>query len=581
MACRSCRLRKVKCDQTRPSCKNCMQRGNECTYAGERRKRLKLDNGSASSHPQSADDGASSGGSRIAHGMPNPLPSCSSQPRDMSDMVSTSSSPESVLSGGSVRATVAESTTRPLQGVPLDQILDGNDVDPLKGRHPGIWMRLNDAEEYTGPSSGIAGISDLGLKWILSRVPDSDELCRTIQYVRDGLLTHLRQCIPPQPLPDPELPTVWKALPPPDTVREYVDTYFSTVQTVFPVLDATIFNERLTQWYQQPSSQSDSWKALLNAVLASGCRAALSNDTASAFQVSSTRAWEFFQNALNYEPKLVHCATDLMSVQALVVMSVFAQGMSCSQRLEYTLCSAAARLAHSLGLHRRVPKEWNMPEHDQRERQRLFWVIYCLDKGIGLRSGRPSVIHDDDISCPFPRDIRYGTAKVVGKERQAQDEELPFDFFLILVKFHRICSLIAETLYSTIALCRSAFQLRSIAYDILARLETWRESIPGQFRPGQPFSRLPGGSSSRLQTQMLVLHFSYYYAVCAVHRRFSPMFLQGDEEDVVEWFPQGSSVTHIEAARTMVLLTKYLDIESYTPAWYVYNRRHVLILLLF
>ncbi|KAL5356329.1 fungal-specific transcription factor domain-containing protein [Aspergillus floccosus] len=405
MACRTCRSRKVKCDRTRPSCKNCLQRGNECSYTGERRKRTQqrtLNHGSSYSQLQHINDRISD--VRVTKTQQRPFPLVLSRNQfldflDMGEAVSISSSRESV------QAATPQPTTLPGQGELLDQILEGDDVDPLKDRHPAIWMRMDDAEEYSGPSSGIAGISDLGLKWIRSQVPESDEVCRTIQYVRDGLMMHLRQCIPPQPLPNPEMPLIWKALPPLETVREYVDTYFSTVQSVFPVVDATIFDEMLTRWYQQPECQSDSWKALLNAVLASGCRAALSNDTASAFQVSSSRSWGLFQNALNYEPKLVHSTTDLLAVQALAVMTVFAQGMSCSQRLEYILCSTAARLAHSLALNRHVPPQWNMSEREQRERYRLFWVIYCLDKSIALRSGRPPVIQDEDISCPFPRDV--------------------------------------------------------------------------------------------------------------------------------------------------------------------------------
>lgn len=565
MACRSCRSRKVKCDRTRPSCKNCMQRGDECIYVGERRKRRKLGDGSAGADADADGDSLAGSTHRRVSRAPQetgpPLVARQRQLLDMSDPVSSSSSADSD------RTTTSAPTTDYWQEPLIDRILDDDGSDPLRDRHAAIWMRTGDAEEYSGLSSGIAAISDLGLKWIRSRVPESDELCHTIQYVREGLMAHLRQCIPRQPFPNPEMPTVWTALPPAHTIREYVDTYFSTVQTVFPVVDAVVFEEMLTQWYQQPSRQSDSWKALLNAVLASGCRAALSNDTASAFQVSSSHSWGLFQNALNYEPKLVHSTTDLLAVQALVVMAVFAQGMSCSQRLEYILCSTATRLAHSLGLQRHVPKQWRMSEREECERHRLFWVIYCLDKSISLRSGRPSVIHDGDISCPFPRNARYGTTKALAKDRAVDTEEPLFDFFLYLVKFCRICSLVVQKLYSTLALCQPLSRLHVAANEILMRLETWRESIPARFRPGQPFSRLNIGNGL-VRIQAMVLHFSYYYAVCAVHRRFTPIFLQGcDENEGTNWSPHGSSVTHIEAARSMALLTKYLDVESYTPAW--------------
>lgn len=563
MACRSCRSRKVKCDRTRPSCKNCMLRGHECTYAGERRKPRRprnRDGGRIGTQLPGTDGLIFSGEWNTIPPRPATMNSRPTRDTGRSDAISVLSSTDSV------RVPAAESTMNPWQGGLLDEILDGEDVDPLKDCHPAIWMRVENAEEYSGPSTGIAAISDLGLKWICSQVQESDELCRTIQSVRNGLLTHLRQCIPPQPSPNPEMAAIWKALPPPEVVHEYVDTYFSTVQTVFPVIDPVVFDGMLAEWYQRPEHQSDSWKALLNAVLASGCRATLSNDTTSTFKESSNESWGYFQNALNYEPKLVHSATDLLSVQALTVMAVFAQGMSCSQRLEYILCSTAARLAHSLALNRHVPKYWQMPVREQRERYRLFWVIYCLDNGIALRSGRPRVIHDEDISCPFPRDVRYGATKETAPQRQV-DSGPHFDFFYYLTKFYRICSLIGQRLYSTPALCRPTSELRTAADEIQARLESWCQSIPAQFRPGQPLSTLPL-SCGILRIQAIVLHFSYYYAICAVHRRFTPMFLLGNEQDKREWSPQGSSVVYIEAARSMALLTRHLDIESYTPAWW-------------
>lgn len=540
-----------------------MLRGHECIYTGERQKRRqrKLNHGGIGAQRQDTTGLPVSGEWNINITPPGPAtldfhPTWGTERGDAITESGPSSSTDSVRA----RTPAAESaTTRPCQEGLLDEILDGKNVDPLKDCHPAIWMRVENAEEYTGPSTGIAAISDLGLKWICSQVPDSDELCHTIQYVRKGLLAHLRQCIPPQPSPNPEMAAVWKALPSPETVREYVDAYFSTVQTIFPVVDPAVFEGMLAQWYEQPARQNDSWKALLNTVLASGCRAALSNGTASGFRASSNASWGFFQNALNYEPKLVHRATDLLSVQALVAMVVFAQGMSCSQRLEYILCSTAARLAHSLALNRRVPKYWHMSEQEQRERYRLFWVVYCLDKGIALRSGRPPVIHDEDISCPFPRDALYGP------QRQLDSEEPRFDFFYYLTKFYRICSLIAQRLYSTPALCRTKSELRIAADEILARLELWCESIPAQFRPGQPFSGLPL-SCGRLRTQAIVLHYSYYYAICAVHRRFTPIFSLGNEKQNKQ--PKESSVIYVEAARSMALLTRHLDIESYIPAWW-------------
>ncbi|CAI6013727.1 unnamed protein product [Clonostachys chloroleuca] len=80
----------------------------------------------------------------------------------------------------------------------LDRILEGKDRECTKDRNPALWMRSTDGDEYTGPSSGISTISDLGLNWIRQNVPDSQVLCETIQDIRNGVLSHLRQpkCVP-------------------------------------------------------------------------------------------------------------------------------------------------------------------------------------------------------------------------------------------------------------------------------------------------------------------------------------------------------------------------------------------------
>ncbi|KAK7227864.1 hypothetical protein V2G26_000034 [Clonostachys chloroleuca] len=62
----------------------------------------------------------------------------------------------------------------------LDRILKGKDRECTKDRNPALWMRSTDGDEYTGPSSGISTISDLGLNWIRQNVPDSQVLCETI-----------------------------------------------------------------------------------------------------------------------------------------------------------------------------------------------------------------------------------------------------------------------------------------------------------------------------------------------------------------------------------------------------------------
>lgn len=452
-------------------------------------------------------------------------------------------------------------------GALLDRILQGNGAECLKERNPAVWIRATNGDEYTGPSSGISTISDLGLKWVRDIVPDSDQLCKTVQDIRNGLLNHLRQpkWIPPSPLLTPPVSSSLKHVPQ-SRVKRYVEAYFSTVQTIFPVLDQEKFEAQLAILGTDPDGELHSWKALLNAVLASGCRAALSEETAEAFKESGRESWGYFQIALSYETDIIHGATDLMAVQALAVMTVFAQGLSSPQRLEYTLSSIACRLAQSIGLNNHPQPGWNLSESEIRERNRVFWVIYCLDKTIALRCGRPSMIQDDEISCCFPRDVQI--ARSPGTSLDLAEKSQTFDFLLCFTRLSRICGIISHRLYSATALCSSSSQLLSILDQLLQDLESWRRMTPTEIQPGKLFTwRQNTRGLSRMQ--LAVLHSSYNYVLCAVCRRFTPLFIH-DEESAQHFIPSEIHTQHIEAARSMVLLTKHLDVESFTPGWLVF-----------
>jgi hypothetical protein len=457
----------------------------------------------------------------------------------------------------------------------IERILAGEDTDLILDRSPAVWIHVEDGGEYTGPSSGISMLSDQNLRWLRTNLRGSDALCSTLNGVRSEILNHLTRpkCIADDLWPDPDVPVAPKPLPSPQEIESFIESYFSDVQVIYPILDRSKFEARLHKYLEDPSRCTDSWRALLYAVVASGCRAALSDETAEAFRDSGREAWAYFRSALCYETKLVHGATDLTAVQAFAVMAVFAQGMSSPQRLEYTLCSTASRLAHGLALHLYPSPEWSMSEGEKNERNRTFWVLYCLEKTIALRTGRPPIIRDEDISCLFPRDVQVAQNTYPNSTRTGQspgEEIQEFDFFLMLTQFSRICSRISHQLYSATALCRPSAELVETANSILSSLEAWRKRLPVRLRPGQSFNRLPALKYASRQ-RVLALHLSYSYAICSVHRRFMRFFTDYESapRNRVGSMLTCKPLTHIEAARSMVLLTKHLDIESYAPGWYV------------
>ncbi|KXH45058.1 hypothetical protein CSIM01_01187 [Colletotrichum simmondsii] len=538
MACKACRAKKIKCDRVRPVCQNCRQRASHCSYAGERRVRRwteadadnrRLSTSQNNQSPSVIDLGQRSlprqpdADAAACHVEQGPcLQSTTGSTYRMPDGTAQNDAASDCLDWGiAIAATAAPSDWQTMdsnsmaslfaqmardseiilqtptdststQGESLlDKILDGDeDLESLKDASPALWGRTTDGDEYTGPSSGISTISDLGLNWIREKVPDSDLLCETIQDIRNAILSHIRQpkCIT-QDLPL-ALSTPHQILDiPRPQLLEYIDAYFTQVQVVFPILDRDTFHAQLAEMGDGSDVvQRPSWLALLNVVVASGLRASLSDETSEAFRTSVSETWGYFQSALSFESQIVHGATDLLAVQAVALMAVFAQGLSSPQRLEYTLSSVASRLAQSIGLNCTPPLEWSLSDVEKKERNRVFWAVYCLDKSIALRCGRPAVICDEEISCTFPRGIDLAHPGSATNVTETGEGELDVDFFRYFTKLARIGGDISRSLYSASALFMPISRLVPALDRLLQDLEKWLISIPIKVRPGRPLA---------------------------------------------------------------------------------------------
>ncbi|KAM3540993.1 hypothetical protein ARSEF1564_006088 [Beauveria bassiana] len=95
-------------------------------------------------------------------------------------------------------------------------------------------------------------------------------------------------------------------------------------------------------------------------------------------------------------PMLLSAKID--NVQALLLGSLYAVDVS-RPTVAWHFASAGAQLCLTGGFHRQDSLAHDPPEI-ARIKRILFWHIYTLDKGLGLRLGRASVIHECDIDIP-------------------------------------------------------------------------------------------------------------------------------------------------------------------------------------
>ncbi|RAL13291.1 uncharacterized protein BO97DRAFT_469981 [Aspergillus homomorphus CBS 101889] len=125
----------------------------------------------------------------------------------------------------------------------------------------------------------------------------------------------------------------------------------------------------------------------------------------------------------------------------------------------------------------------NLDLAQQRQRARVFWITYILDKDLSLRAQIPSSHLDDDIdlelpsSVPVTPDDSDNSAGIV----MTADGRASMNYFLVRVKLANIEGQTYRYLYSTRALNQSPQDRIMVRQSISIALDGWRASIPLEF----------------------------------------------------------------------------------------------------
>ncbi|KAJ5359041.1 fungal-specific transcription factor domain-containing protein [Penicillium cataractarum] len=184
--------------------------------------------------------------------------------------------------------------------------------------------------EHHGPGSWLSICSTPGVQWV------SAKACTTrFHEIAQGLvmgwtkrLTLTSDTIRER-CPEPGIENAWK----------YVSAYFENSRdSVFGVVLRSSFESRLRIHFQNASRPDEdvAWYALRNAVYAIGRRVAASMDGTMDFAEIQAESLRLFHNAFSVFAELLFRPSGLMAVQALVVMTSFAELLG-SPAVEYML----------------------------------------------------------------------------------------------------------------------------------------------------------------------------------------------------------------------------------------------------
>ncbi|KAG5982364.1 hypothetical protein E4U55_001994 [Claviceps digitariae] len=318
-----------------------------------------------------------------------------------------------------------------------------------------------------------------------------------------------------------------------DVADRYIDAYFKFVHPVYPFLDRDEFTSRTVSHDDASSAPEDkTFSALYYSVLALGSQYV----DGGTFQPGQGVTWNLFQTALGYVADVIVPKETLINLQALTAMSVFATNACCLQ-LDDTLIGEAARMAVSLRYHKSANASIS--------ELRTFWVVYYMEKQSCFQNRMSSIISDDDVACPIPP----------APDSMFED----FNWFLSVIRFARLSSIAYSTLFTVSARRQSHDSYLKAIDHVYQRLEDWRLSIPNGFRPGESFHHLSmlAGSGVKLvavQTQYL------YFSMRVVLERL--VMRVASQQDVRR---ENSKLYLMWAARTIIELTRHIDIEPHVP----------------
>ncbi|KAH6869509.1 fungal-specific transcription factor domain-containing protein [Thelonectria olida] len=319
-----------------------------------------------------------------------------------------------------------------------------------------------------------------------------------------------------------------------DEATVYIQVYFDSMHNMFPFLDKEDFERKaFNPDLSNLLKSCPQFSAVYHAVLALGCQ----QHGRGSFEPGIGEAWELFLVALSHLEDIRRLEDSLTALQALTAMSIFAMN-ACYLQVNHTLLAEATRMAIRLRYHKSAISE------RQNTCQRTFWVIYQMEKHDSFQSRSASLIADYDVGCPIPSvpESTFGT----------------YDWFLSSIRLARLLSIAYEFLFSLTASTQPAASQLVVIDRIENNLEQWRQSIPVSFKPQEPLHK-PSFVDPKTKGVALSTQYYYYHILISLERL--RLHLGGDSG----FRQQASKQKLLAAARTVIELTRFIDVEPYTP----------------
>ncbi|OBT41934.1 hypothetical protein VE00_07468 [Pseudogymnoascus sp. WSF 3629] len=359
-----------------------------------------------------------------------------------------------------------------------------------------IFMISDDgAAGFVGPSSGFSLFSPQGLRWISEKTGDN----HFEQVIKEVSSSCEHQATSGQDTFRPLLESEREPLPPKDIANEYMAAYFDNFNNSFPLYDKESVMERFGRDYYMVNRQKDpAWYASLNVIFLIGRSITMHEREANGL------CEKYFRNAASVFSELLFNGPSLLAVQAMIGLAFILQASE-DPHPSYMLVGMAARLAQAIGLHRRLDG-YGLKAREIEQRRNVFWIVFGLEKGISIRSGRPSVFSDDDIGVELP-------PKTVHAYKDLSSADSVLGSYRCVATIALLESRVYTKLYSARSHTKSDLERLKWVSSLDRELQQWRDELPIEIRPEKPIK-----CHSKHLMDVIMIHFAYYNCLVAIHR---------------------------------------------------------------
>jgi hypothetical protein len=295
-------------------------------------------------------------------------------------------------------------------------------------------------------------------------------------------------------------------LPPLRDILPSVSEYFATCNRVVPLFHEPTFMRMLRNWYSMPTTQQDPaiWAAI-SIVLALGRRHTYIDISSPLGSVDV-----YVRNAQSVLNQLVTRGEDLLGLQVVLGLAFIFCGTS-DPKPATALIATAVRLAYTLRLNASQGSD-DMDPDIMLQRQRVFWILYVLDRDVALRIRQPAMLNENDVDLELPEE---NSPDGVGIFNAGNGTSV--NFFRKRVQFAWIQGKVYEWLFSVRAEKLPQFTQNEHAKRLERALDQWNASLPAEFKP----EMLPYISDLTAFRAFMIMHFTRLQVLARIHNAYA------------------------------------------------------------